>query len=237
KYERSLAIRIKVSGPEHPELVDVLNNMGSMLQLMGNYPEAQKTLERALAVGIKALGPEHPQVVMPLLNLANVQEEVGNYPQARQTFERVVAIWSKALGPEHPDVALGLSGLGRVQTHLGQLDTASALLTQAVALLEKKGPTHPYLAAPLLGQGQWLLARGQPAQAVVPLERALELARPDARPLVQFDLAKALWDSGKDRPRAVALATQARAFFLRIGHKPRAAMVSRWLSRHGQPSP
>jgi serine/threonine-protein kinase len=237
KYERALAIRIKVSGPEHPEIVDVLNNMGSLLQGMGNYPEAQKTFERALAVGIKALGPEHPHVVMPLLNLANVQEEVGNYPQARQTFERVVAIWSKALGPEHPDVALGLSGLGRVQTHLGQLDTASALLKQALALLEKKGLTHPYLADPLVGQGQWLLARGQPAQAVVPLERALGLARPDARPLVQFDLAKALWDSGKDRPRAVDLATQARAFFLRIGHEPRAAMVSRWLSRHGRASP
>jgi hypothetical protein len=50
-----------------------------------------------------------------------------------------------------------------------------------------------------------------------------------------FALARALWASEAERPRAVALATQARAYYQRLGHGPRRDELSGWPSRHRAP--
>jgi hypothetical protein len=69
------------------------------------------------------------------------------------------------------------------------------------------------------------------------LEPALAMAsiRPDERPEVQFLLARALWESGRDRPRGRALAAQARAAYATLGrgHEQELATVEAWLARHG----
>ncbi|MCB9006996.1 MAG: tetratricopeptide repeat protein [Ardenticatenaceae bacterium] len=47
-------------GPEHPDVARDLNNLGQLLQAVGEYEAARPYMERALAIRKKALGPEHP---------------------------------------------------------------------------------------------------------------------------------------------------------------------------------
>ncbi len=49
---------------------------------------------------------------------------------------------------------------------------------------------------------------------------------------MKLALADALWSQGKDRPRALSLAEQVRAFYARVGHRHGLSTVDRWLAEH-----
>jgi hypothetical protein len=51
----------------------------------------------------------------------------------------------------------------------------------------------------------------------------------------RFVLARALWDSGRDRKRARQLAARARADLVSAGHTAEIAKLDRWLSAHRAP--
>jgi serine/threonine-protein kinase len=227
--ERALALRERTLGADHPMTAQSLNDLANLLLTAGDLPRAVATYERAESIFARALGPDHRENAMVLDNLGAALHEMGDDTRAKVTHERALAILEKALGPEHPDLAIALTGLGRAQVGLGQLDAALSSLTRAGALLEKGlGPSH----TTLLGLGELSLARRRPEQAVPLLERALALADAEDKPLVLATLAEALWESGQDRPRARALAEQARAAYQRAGHKPRVDRTTRWLAGH-----
>jgi tetratricopeptide (TPR) repeat protein len=71
-YERALAIREKVLGPEHPDTAMSLNNLAHLLQAQGDLAGARPLHERALAIREKVLGPEHPDTATSLNNLADL---------------------------------------------------------------------------------------------------------------------------------------------------------------------
>ncbi len=81
-YKRSLAIREKVLGPEHPGVAQSLNNLAALYKAQGQYAEAEPLYQRALAIREKALGSEHPHVAQSLNNLAGLYEAQGRYAEA-----------------------------------------------------------------------------------------------------------------------------------------------------------
>ena len=69
-YKRSLAIREKALGPDHPDVAGSLNNLAVLYHDQGRYAEAEPLYKRSLAIEEKALGPDHPDVATSLNNLA-----------------------------------------------------------------------------------------------------------------------------------------------------------------------
>ena len=57
-HERSLAIREKALGPEHPHTATCLNNLAYLLQSQGDLAVARPLFERAVAISEKARGPD-----------------------------------------------------------------------------------------------------------------------------------------------------------------------------------
>ena len=60
-HQRSLAIREKALGPDHPDVGTSLNNLAELYQAQGRYAEAEPLYQRSLAIREKALGPDHPE--------------------------------------------------------------------------------------------------------------------------------------------------------------------------------
>jgi len=234
---RALALFEKTLGPEHPTVGATLNNLGNILKKMGRFEEAREIQTRVLALWEKTLGPEHPDVVVALNNLGVTLVEMGKHEEARQTFVRALALRQKAVGPEHPDIAGSLSNLGEVLRNMGRYAEAHEQYTRAMAVLDKAlPPDHPERTFPLLGLGDLLRAQHRPAEALPYLERALKLASELTRAEVQFSLAQALWESRRDRPRALELATQARDSWERQGQKSASEPATEWLKeRSGGP--
>ncbi|MGA9521274.1 MAG: hypothetical protein WBV82_07410, partial [Myxococcaceae bacterium] len=72
------------------------------------------------------------------------------------------------------------------------------------------------------------------------LERAIALGQKEGAPVgaledARFALARALWETRKDRVRAVQLATQARDGYARWANKKALSGVQDWLARTAVP--
>ena len=231
--ERTLALREKTLGPDHPEVGSALNNLGTLLFAIGEYRRSASTHERALSVRTRSLGPEHAYISMSLVNLADVYMRTGDPQKALDYSLRGLAISEKARGAEHPDLCDPLTNAARAEVRVGKLGDARAHLDRAIRLVTRAhGPSHPLLADPLLGLGELHLARNEPAEAVLVLERSLALAAAGAAAEARLALADALLKSGGDRSRARALAEEARAFYERVGHHIGAERAARWLAEH-----
>jgi eukaryotic-like serine/threonine-protein kinase len=245
--ERALAIWEKALGPDHPYVALSLTSLGYGAELQGKYDEARGFTERALAIQEKAFGPDHPNVAVTLSMLGNMALEQGKYNEARGFTERALALKERAFGPDHPSVASTLTVLGKMALEKDKYEEARAHYERALAIEEGAlGPNHPDVADSLVGMGTTLLALAKPADALAPLERALTIRTThdvDAIVLAEtrFFLAHALWDApaaqGRDRPRAHALAEQARDAYAAAGEakKTKLAELEAWLAKHRLP--
>ena len=228
QHEHCLAVVVKGLGPDHPEVARALTSVGITLAGQGRYEDARERFERARALHEKRLGPEHPEVAGVRINLGGVLADLGLYDEARASLERALAVLEKAMGPQHPVLAIPHTLLGRTLAGLGRYEDARRHLERALAL-QGQAQEQARLAEPLAGMGFLELARGRPAAAVPWLERALKLSPERAGTEIRFMLARALWDSKRDRSRARTLAADAREEWRRQGHGPRGDEVSRWL--------
>jgi CHAT domain-containing protein len=90
-YQRSLKIREKQLGPEHPDTATSLNDLALLYQAMGDHGKAEPLFLRSLKITEKQLGPEHPDTAAQLENLAFLYASRGDLVRARPLAERATA--------------------------------------------------------------------------------------------------------------------------------------------------
>ena len=73
-YRRSLAIKEKALGPDHPSFAASLDSLAILFGNKGDYAAAEPLFQRSLAIKEKALGPDHPKVARSRRNLARLLE-------------------------------------------------------------------------------------------------------------------------------------------------------------------
>jgi tetratricopeptide (TPR) repeat protein len=175
-YERALAIRERVFGPDHPETAGTLNDFGILLNKQGHVAEARAMAERVLTIREKTLGPDHWLTATGLNNLAIVLTGQGELAAARPLRERSLAIFEKTLGPEHIRTANNLNNLGALMLAQGDVEAARPLLERALAIREKiLGPAHPHTAWSLNSLGTLLQRSGDQSGARALFERAVAI--------------------------------------------------------------
>jgi tetratricopeptide (TPR) repeat protein len=174
--ERSLAIREKVLGPEHPLTAKSLNNLALVLSQQGDLAGARPLVERALAIREKVRGPAHLDTAVSLNNLAGLLNQEGDLAGARPLLERALAIYEKVLGAEHPKTATSLNNLAGNLIEQGDSAGALPFCERALAIDEKVlGAQHPNTAQSLNNLGRLLCAQGDLAGARRLYERALAI--------------------------------------------------------------
>jgi tetratricopeptide (TPR) repeat protein len=128
-----------------------------------------------------------------------------------------------------------LTNLAHVQV---EHDPAAAerAARRSIAILETThGPEHPHIRTPLFTLGRVLARRGRFDEAIEALERSVELrghadADVEHRATAALELAKVLWESDRDRPRALALARRARAELSAGGNPQLLADLDAWIA-------
>jgi tetratricopeptide (TPR) repeat protein len=174
--QRSLAIREKALGPDHPAVALSLNNLALLYDSQGKYAEAEPLYQRSLAITEEALGPEHPAVAVDLNNLAALYCSQGKYAEAAPLFQRVLAMSKKAQGPDQPHVALSLNSLAEFYHSQGKYAEAEPLVQRALAIEEKAhGPDHPDVALSLNNLALLYYDQGKYAEAEPLHQRSLAI--------------------------------------------------------------
>jgi eukaryotic-like serine/threonine-protein kinase len=189
-------------------------------RMQGRNEEALLHDRSALALKQRS-GASRGEIARSLNNLALTLSDMGRYEEALGYLDGAITDLGRELGAEHPVVATFVSNKGETLDRLGRHGEARAAYQRALAIEERAyGEQSTNLGYPLTGLGESYLADHQPAAAIAPLERAQRIreGREKDSTLVaetNFTLARALWEAGIDRERALGLAAAARAAYAR----------------------
>jgi eukaryotic-like serine/threonine-protein kinase len=160
-----------------PDITSIVHTTrGAIAQARGDYGGAIAEYERARDGYTIALGRWHHQVVATWIDIAVAYHEADNYLEARNAYLRALEI-HEALG-ENPRVAIELElGIAAMDDMLGDGEAALRRFDQAEAMLDASRIDDQLLVTSISdGRGVILLGLGRSDQAVVELQRTLELS-------------------------------------------------------------
>jgi tetratricopeptide (TPR) repeat protein len=206
-YERVLAIRRRLLGPEHPLVAHALANLSIVRRLSGRLDESLAQVQEALAIMTRTYGPAHPDVAFEIGLLAQVLSDRGDVAGARENYQRALDIWNQIKGPETFDTLMLMVGFATFEEHHGNCRGARKLAEPAIVGLEKVGGTDfPEIGLALDVIGRCELREHAPAAAVAHLERAFKLKdRPETataeRRELWLDLQRARRANGETETR------------------------------------
>jgi len=115
EVERALAIDEAVYGPDHPMVARDVNNLGGVLQDLGDLGGARAAFERALTIDEAVYGPDHPNVAIRVNNIGSVLQDLEDLMGARAAYERALRIFGSILPPDHPHIRIVRDNLERLR--------------------------------------------------------------------------------------------------------------------------
>jgi tetratricopeptide (TPR) repeat protein len=236
-----LALIERTLGPDHPRVYDALNDVASSLLLQQKLDEARPVYERALEIARKTDGPDSMGVAVIHSNLGTLSLKQQKWDETREHFEAAVAIREKRLGMNDPGIVLYLRSISRALNQQKRYEESLRHIRRALDIqLMQPDDTKRLWTGLLNDVGNTCLKAGRPAEALAPLERALagwERAQPfpGQRTDTHFLLARALWESGQDRERAMRLAREAKALAVKDGPSSVKLLesIDTWLAERG----
>jgi len=229
-FLKSLAIREKAFGQDHPDIAISLNNLALLYHSRGKLEEAKPLYKRALTISEKVLGRNHPNIAIILNNLAGLYDDQGHYAEAELLHKQALTVAERTLGAEHPRLAAMLNNLATVYQSQGRYSEAEMLSKRALAVCEKVlGPNHPDVAWSLNNlaslyhiQGKYTAAEPLFIRALAIRETVLGLGHPSVA-TVLGNYAALLRQTNRE---AEAMQLEARAAAIRAKHEQESSQRS-----------
>jgi tetratricopeptide (TPR) repeat protein len=198
----------------------LLNDRAAMLWTHGDHAEAEALVREAIALKEHLVGNNHPDVAVSLWGLGAALIDGGKPKEALPFLDRAEVIFRTQADPSSTQLARSITNRGDALRALGRLPEATSAYQEAILILERAPlQMEGYLGEATAGLGQTELAAGDLRDALGHLENAFKLVSKVSYPplgiaSVEFSLARALWEGGGDRDRALVLARAARRVFL-----------------------
>jgi len=241
--EKGYNVALPEFGPLDQRTNALLSNWAAALQ-RGHKPEAAlKLITKSVEATEKKLGVNHPTVGGQRRVLAQVYLDMKDYKNANDELQKALAIHKSTSGAESSEVTYDLDWLAITLHADGEDGEALHEAQHSLAIREKMiqektlSPTSGDLAFSLENIGQAYLGLHKPQEALAALERAMTIHEKNAHDVsemaeARFALARALWDAGKDKKRAAALAELARTGYTASKDEERVMAVARWQVEH-----
>lgn len=90
-----------ISGPDHPDTLTTMNNVGTILQTNKNFKYSQEWFEAILALNAKVHGAEDVSSGSAFFHLANGQLMEKEFNKAVNSMRKALDIFTKSWGPDH----------------------------------------------------------------------------------------------------------------------------------------
>jgi eukaryotic-like serine/threonine-protein kinase len=175
-WEEGLAVWQRALGPDHPDVLKTVINLGTAHSRLGKNLEALKYQKRVIKTQQEMLGPDHPALAISLHNLGVCQGLVGYHDEQLVSIQNALKIDEAALGPQHPNVSRDLQSLAIALKDLKRPAEALPLDQRALAIAEKVlGADHPDTSRRLWNLAETFVALGRHAEALAALKRVLAI--------------------------------------------------------------
>jgi len=162
----------------HPDLAEVINDMGYLLDEHGDLDESEKFYRESLAMYQRLLGDKHPFVATALENVALILQDKGDLGGAETLYLQSLHMRGELVGENHPDYAVTLCNLATLQYDRGESREAFANMRRVLAIFRKAySADQPDTARVLNTLGFWSTMAGDSAEADRYLEEGLAMRR------------------------------------------------------------
>lgn len=173
---RSLQVRQKALGKEHPDVAESLIATAAVQQLKSDFAQAEPALQQALSIREKALKSDHLCVAQTQHQLAGLYQAMAAYAKAEKLYQSSLGIRQSKLGDDSLDVAESKEALGSLAVAMGNYAEAEPLYENALHIRRSKlGPEDPAVAESLLDLGALQRRRGAYPTAESSLRQALTI--------------------------------------------------------------
>ena len=232
--KRALSIYEGVFGPDHTRIARSLQTLGYVANMRGRFTEARDLAQRGVTIAEKAGEPQ--QLASALGGLAQAVVRTDGFAAARPHYERGLATLEQSVGKEHPSYVRIENDLAAKLVENDDCPGAEPFLAHSIAFHESKRPD--LLPMPLFLRAQCAQADDRLDDAIALMERTTALCRVHAcEPAIGLSavatLGQVLFETGRDRPRGVAMVREARAGFEAKGMTGHAKVADTWMKEHG----
>jgi len=141
---RSLDIRRRVLGPDHPDTLASMNELGEAIRWQGRLPEAEKLLRESLAGRLRVLGKDDPATLTSMNALGLVLADERNYTEAEPLFRQMLDANLRTVGPSDPSTLNAENSLAVLLDGEGRYPEAEKLFRESADGFRRlNGPDHP----------------------------------------------------------------------------------------------
>jgi tetratricopeptide (TPR) repeat protein len=177
--QRAVAMQEGLRGNEpHPDLAEVLNDMGMLLYRDDDLEGAEKFYRESLAMNRRLLGDKHPEIANGLENVAMTVQDKGDLAGAEVLYRQSLEMRRELLGENHPMVGRTLLNLALLRYDLGDSKEALADARKVLAIYRQAYPAdNPEIARVLNIIGSWLTMAGDYDEADRYIKQGLAMRR------------------------------------------------------------
>lgn len=111
-------------GPEHPDTLKAVNNLGQTFSRRGIDDKAEALYRRALEGRLRVLGEDDPYTLASMNNLANLLRWTGRLDEAEPMLRRTLDIQRRVHGDTHKHTLITMGNLGVTLNDLGRPEQA-----------------------------------------------------------------------------------------------------------------
>jgi tetratricopeptide (TPR) repeat protein len=220
---RALKIFQQASGPNHPDVANILHTLGTAYEREDRYRDAERSYTRALGIVQNAARDAdvdrlHVQILTSLAGLYRVQ---ARYAEAEPLYFRTLKLAKQVLDPHDEQMAAILNNLAIVYKYTARFNEAVRLYRRALRIIVKAlGPWHPEVASIYhnlggLEHSRGRFARGEPYARRSVKIRQRALGRDHVEVAADVAALAALLDGQKKYKEAERLYRRALAIFER----------------------
>jgi eukaryotic-like serine/threonine-protein kinase len=110
--KRALDARLAILGPDDPNTLMSMTQLGYILNREGHYADAEHLARQALVAARRIYGPENQETAGVATHLAAILLAQGHYDEGEKLEREVVEIQTRSLGPENHQTLNSMNTLG-----------------------------------------------------------------------------------------------------------------------------
>lgn len=150
-YERAerqlllaLEIRRRELGPDHADVLDLLDRLPPILVRQGRRDEGLAMAGEAVEAATRALGAGSREALRARARLGETLAKLERYAEAEPVLREALGAQSATLGESHVDCRASMNVLALALKYLGRSPEAEALYARSAGYEEEiRGPDHP----------------------------------------------------------------------------------------------
>ena len=165
-HTEALALRRSILGPDHPDTLQSLHNVGRMYWRQGRLDQAADAFREAMEGRRRSLGTDHPDTLASINAMGVLLRGRGELVQAEVFYREALEGRRRALGETHPDTLASVNNLGLLLREIGEFGEAERLFREVLtAYRETLGDEHRNTLAAVSNLGTVLLDLGKLEEA------------------------------------------------------------------------